>query len=57
MPIDDPPFGLAPDQMLIIDFRDIYKKADVGWRIGERRTKIVLVPDALRPMLGIKPKS
>jgi len=57
MPTGDPPFSLKPDQMLILDLTDLYRKTDFGWKIAERRARTVFVPDALRPMLGFEAKS
>jgi len=49
----EPPANFKGDQVILLDFEDIYAKTAAGWRFAERITSPVLLPDVLRPMFGL----
>lgn len=51
--VDDLPGTFEPSQQMVIEFADIYTNTARGWKILERDTRPLLIPDAMRAaMLG-----
>jgi hypothetical protein len=48
---DTLPARYVAEQALILEFHDTYENTVEGWRIAERLTTLLLVPDSVRSML------
>jgi hypothetical protein len=46
-----PPLAYDPHRVMLLDLYDTYTNTSEGWRILERDSRIVMVPDDLRPRL------
>ena len=45
------PFTYEPQNMMLLDFVDIYRRTPAGWRFLERDARPVFIPEALRSRL------
>jgi SnoaL-like domain len=46
-----PPLTYDPQRVMLLDLYDTYTRTSDGWRFLERDSRIVMVPDDLRPRL------